>query len=563
MEKVKNRIEGWYIGIFIFFGVVIPLIVLLSIFFTKTKYNNVWQDIENTIVTNKEKVISEKGKIYWEKKTDEKEPVMKGFVKYEIGFDGNQLYEIVQRVKRKNDKQREKRNKYNVDLSDERFNVNDSINELSRQLCNYLGGTEKSYRDVISAAYQGKKYVKFRNKVDAIQLKEIENFCLCKKEGKYSSCLNASGNIEPSYPFNDLAHQTILGIEEKYKETLSKNNDITLTLDMDIQEIATNSLFDELKDKYSQGCVIVMETSTGKIKAVANLFKGETTYSERNDMAFKEARDFGSTFKIVSMMIALENGFVSTNDTINTSSSKYGVTDEGKFRWKKLSAVDVIVNSSNVGISNIVVPHYENRVDDFFDEVLKMKFFEKINILPNTANFIINRETGNSSKPRIDNLARITYGHSISAPPIYILRFYNAIANGGKMIEPYLVDNGKGITVINKQICSQATLDTIKYMLESVVSRKEGTAHSAQSDYVKIAGKTGTAEFTGKEGYKYNYASFCGYFPADAPKYTCIVAIVVPDRTYGGGPCGRVFKDIAEKINALEPIKLNELKVKN
>ncbi|MCL2596823.1 MAG: penicillin-binding transpeptidase domain-containing protein [Paludibacter sp.] len=350
-------------------------------------------------------------------------------------------------------------------------------------------------------------------------------------------------------------------IANKIRETTQiesvAGNDIYTTIDIDIQDLAESALRQNLDTLRAESACAIVMTTDGQIKACVNLFKTANGYTESNDMATQGRYDFGSTFKIVSMMIALENGFIHANDTIITDKSLYGVSDMHAYPY--LTASQIIARSSNVGISNIITKNYTDNPQKFIDEIYSMHILDSMKIqIADAVLPAVYRNRTASKSVQISNIARISFGQSIVAPPIYTLRFYNAIANGGQMIEPslvrYIISNGEIVKmyqkeIINPKICSDNTLKTIREMLEGVVTDKHGTGYpNVRSNIVKIAGKTGTADIANNTK---NYASFCGYFPADSPKYTCIVAMVVPHGTYGAGAAGSVFKKIAEGITTM------------
>lgn len=334
-------------------------------------------------------------------------------------------------------------------------------------------------------------------------------------------------------------------------------NDIVTTIDVDIQDLAESALRENLDSLNAQSACAIVMTTDGEIRACVNLFKTANGYDEIDDMAIQGRFETGSTFKTASMMIALENGFVKANDTVNTAVSKYGVDD--LHSYPKLTAAEIIERSNNIGISNIITEHYAGNPQKFIDDIYRLQILDSIRIqIPYALSPLVYRNRTASKNVQISNIARISFGHSISVPPIYMLRFYNAIANGGQMVEPRFVKSirsgQKDIEIfdkeiINPKICSENTLKIIQTMLEGAINNKYGTGYKdVRSNFVKIAGKTGTADI---ENNTKNYASFCGYFPADNPKYTCIVAMVVPHRTYGADASGRVFKKIAEGISSM------------
>lgn len=380
---------------------------------------------------------------------------------------------------------------------------------------------------------------------------------------KYKKGSGANG-LEKFFD-NELTGKNGIAIRQKIANKYRKNthieavagNDIYTTLDIDIQDLAESALRQNLDTlRAEKACAIIM-TTDGQIKACVNLFKSANGYFENDDMTTKERFDLGSTFKIVSMMIALDNGFIHANDSVNVNRSNYGVTDLHPYQF--LTATNIIARSSNIGISNIITKNYADNPQKFIDDIYSRHILDSMKIqIADAVLPVVYRNKTASKSVQISNIARISFGQSIVAPPIYTLRLYNAIANEGQMVEPRFVNsvknNGEDILVfdkeiINEKICSQNTLKVIQAMLESVVYDKNGTGYKAvRSDLVKIAGKTGTADI---EKNTKNFASFCGYFPVDNPKYTCIVAMVVPHGTYGAGAAGSVFKKIAEGITTM------------
>ncbi|MBE6312152.1 MAG: PASTA domain-containing protein [Bacteroidales bacterium] len=353
-------------------------------------------------------------------------------------------------------------------------------------------------------------------------------------------------------------------------------NDIVTTIDIGIQDAAETALLEKMRSiQAERGCAIVMEVKTGEIKAIVNLNRDENgNYKEWTNVAFTDKIEPGSTFKTASFIVAMEDGYLHPDDLINT-------TQEGRWEYKRgvyitdshykkdgsgygygpLTATQVLTKSSNIGTAKIIDSFYRKKPDIFVDKILNLGFLTK-------QDFDI--KTGESFAPYCKHpndmgnwdgtsLAWLSFGYNSQIPPIYTLMFYNAIANDGKMIKPFLVKritkNSETIEnfetkTINSSICSHATLSKIRAMLEAVVASEDGTGYKyVRSNKVAIAGKTGTAQIKGG-----HHLSFCGYFPADNPQYSCIVSIINPklgsDQMSGGAFSGAVFKTIAEKIYA-------------
>lgn len=346
--------------------------------------------------------------------------------------------------------------------------------------------------------------------------------------------------------------------------------DIVTTLDIDIQDITSRALLDKMRTMGAErGCAIVMDVKTGEIKACANLTRVGTVYLEQSNMAVSDMSEPGSTFKAVSMMVALEEGIVNPTDTIDTSRSKY-VRMTDTHPHGKITVAEVIARSSNIGISTIIDEYYAKQPEKFVDAIYQTKIQEPMSLqIPGAATPNIRRPNKDKNNWSKTALPWMSIGYETQIPPIYTLRFYNAIANNGKMINPYFVkaitNNGQVVKsfeteTINSSICSKKTLHKIQDMLKLVVTDPKGTAYqSVRSRIVSIAGKTGTAQINyGRNQIKTHQASFCGYFPTEDPQYSCIV-VILSQGAYGAAS-GEVFKNIAERIYAHDtPIQVDEM----
>jgi cell division protein FtsI (penicillin-binding protein 3) len=345
-------------------------------------------------------------------------------------------------------------------------------------------------------------------------------------------------------------------------------NDVITTIEPYLQDVAHNALLNQLKSSSAvKGTVVLMEVKTGEIKAIVNLsYHSRTdTYIENYNLAVGEAFEPGSTFKTLSMMIALEDSYISINDSVETGDGWtmfHGKTMRdahpiGVTGW--LSPEECMIFSSNVGVSKIIYDQYTGREWDFY------RGMEKTGILNRTEIDILGEPRPGVKNPDDRNWSKITLpwmaiGYELTVTPLQILSFYNAIANNGKYIQPLLVKEVRSLDKVIKTfeykerkqpICSKKTLQIIKNYLEGVVEK--GTAINIRNNNYKIAGKTGTAKVneSGKYVNSYN-ASFAGYFPADNPKYSCIVVIYKP--TVGGYYASQVaapvFKEISDVVYA-------------
>ncbi|WP_100610060.1 penicillin-binding protein [Confluentibacter lentus] len=362
--------------------------------------------------------------------------------------------------------------------------------------------------------------------------------------------------------------------------------DVYTTININIQDIAHHALLEQLeKYKADHGCVIVMETKTGEIRAISNLGRNsDGYYYERRNYAIGESHESGSTFKLMALTAALEDKVVDTSDVVDTEKgiiSFYGkkVRDSHEGGYGKITLSKAFEVSSNTGIVKAIDKAYRNQPSKFVDRLYAMNLNNKLDIP------FIGEPKPIIPDPRIKNgrwsgiaLQWMAYGYGVSFTPLQTLTFYNAIANGGEMVRPQFLKEVKEFDktivpfkkeVINKQICSEETVAKVKQLLKNVVEKDHGTGHRLYSENFSMAGKTGTCQKDYAKKDKINYiSSFAGFFPADNPKYSCIVVIHEPDKSvgyYGADVSGPVFKKIAQKIFTDTPIvdEVKSLVVKN
>ena len=352
--------------------------------------------------------------------------------------------------------------------------------------------------------------------------------------------------------------------------------DIVTTIDVGMQDLAERALIDELKlINGNVGVAIVMEVQTGDVKAIVNMTKcDDGEYREVKNDAVSDLLEPGSVFKTASIMVALDDGVVDTNyhvDTFGGIMDMHGakMRDHNWHRggYGRLSLPQTLEYSSNIGVSRIIDEHYGKNPEKFVQGIHRLGLAEDLRIP------LVGSSPARIRMPKMDKtgkhwanwsktaLAWMSIGYETQVPPISTLTFYNAIANNGKMMRPrfvkQVVKNGEVLMdfppeVIREHICKEKTLKEIQTILYHVVS--QGLGKKAGSPSFKVAGKTGTAQISkGAGGYKsgqMNYLlSFAGYFPADAPRYSCIVCIVKSGLpASGGGQCGPVFSEISQYI---------------
>lgn len=483
------------------------------------------------------------------------------------------------------------------------------IDELSKQLSNlFQDKTPQQYKkELVSARKKGVRYQLIKRNVKYTDLQKLKTFSIFSR-GQYKGGLIYTQQNKRVRPFKILAERTIgyeregvkpIGLEGAYSHYLEGINgkrlmkkiaggvwmpitdeneiepldgsDIYTTIDVNLQDVAENALKNQLElNEADHGCVVLMEVETGAIKAIANLQRDKNGfYNESYNFAIGESTEPGSVFKLASLMVAFEDGYLTLEDMVNTEdgTTKFydrTMKDSHEGGSGIINVQKAFEASSNVGISKLIYKNYANKPQQFVDRLYKMNLGKKLGI-----------EIAGEGQPLIKNtddpswsgitLPWMSIGYEIHLTPLQVLTFYNAVANDGKMVKPKMVThiNQRGQTikeiqteVINPSICSKNTIKMAKQMLEGVV--ENGTARNLKAANFKIAGKTGTAQIANKKGgykseAKTSYqASFVGYFPADAPKYSCIVVVSAPSTKgyYGNVVAGPIFKEVADKIYA-------------
>ena len=467
------------------------------------------------------------------------------------------------------------------------------------------------YRDLLwEARRNGERYLMIHRDLTYEQVKKLRTFPIFRL-GKYRGGMIVTPQYYRELPYKNLARRTIgfenpeavekvyVGLEGYFTNELQGINgkrlmrrigngawmpmdidnqvepqngeDIITTLDINLQDLAEAALERELiADSADHGCVVVMEVQTGHIKAIANLGKlPDGSYSEIYNYAVGEATEPGSTFKLASFLVALEDGKFDLTTPVNLgngTATYHGanMTDAHRITGI-LTAEQVFEKSSNVGTSKLLYAAYNDQPQRYVDGLYRMCLNKPLNL-----------QIGGEKNPLIltpksrwwsaVSLPWMSVGYEVKLTPLQLLTLYNAVANNGKMIRPVLVKQilRNGIVVqtfptevINPAICSPATLAKAKYLLEGVVDR--GTATSIKNPLYRIAGKTGTAQLAeNNRGYNqgtrniHYKGSFIGYFPADHPRYSCIVVINNPSRGkyYGGAVAAPVFREISDRIYA-------------
>jgi cell division protein FtsI (penicillin-binding protein 3) len=485
------------------------------------------------------------------------------------------------------------------------------INGLSAGLAKLLGERSAAgWKSVITEARKrSDRYFLIKRRVDYETLKKLRELPIFR-EGQYKGGLVAQAENRRILPNSELAARTIgylnlgdegteVGIEGSFdKDLAGKNgvvikqrltggdwitvdvagsveakdgNDVVTTIDIDLQDVASSALMKQLKKHNAHhGCAIVMEVATGDIRAIANLEQDENgNYHESYNYAIAESTEPGSTFKLPSIMAALEDGVIDTGDIVDTGNGTIKfynkvIRDTREEGYGKLTVKEVFEKSSNVGTSKLITEHYKNNPKAFVDRLYAMKLNEKLDIQLKGEGAPLIRYPGDKLWSGL-SLPMMSHGYEVQMTPLQILTFYNAVANDGRMMKPRFVTaimrNGTVLKryepdVIINSIASRSTIKKAKKMMEGVV--EHGTATNLKNSNYNIAGKTGTAQIAmGKSGYRSGsrisyQASFAGYFPAENPLYSCIVVVNAPSNGvyYGNVVAGSVFKEISDKIYA-------------
>ncbi|SHK84634.1 penicillin-binding protein [Hymenobacter psychrotolerans] len=343
--------------------------------------------------------------------------------------------------------------------------------------------------------------------------------------------------------------------------------DVQTTLDINLQDVAENALYKSLVDNNAQyGCVILMEVQTGEIKAVANLGKvADGVYREDYNYAIADQgrTEPGSTFKLASMMALFEeNPNVTLDDIVDTGNGRMyigGAVKTDSHGYGKITVKQVFEKSSNIGIAVLVDKQFGKNPSRYTDHLKKFGLHKPLGFqMAGEARPYV-KDPQDRSWSRT-SLTTMSIGYELKLAPLQTLAFYNAIANGGVKVQPMIVREIKQAdkvlerfepVILNPKICSDETLEKVKAMMEGVVS--QGTARSIRSEDFTMAGKTGTAwKFKNGAYTKVYSTSFCGYFPADKPKYSCIVVVDSPKkgRIYGADVAAPVFREVADKAMA-------------
>ena len=459
-------------------------------------------------------------------------------------------------------------------------------------------------RELRNARREGDRYYLLKRGVSYKDLKTVRTFPIFNK-GRYKGGLIVEQRNIRQKPFKELASRTVgykigtntpVGLEgyfDKYlagvsgKRLMQKlsggvwkpvndedeveardGSDVTTTIELNIQDVASQSLLNQLQKSGAEaGCAVLMEVATGEVKAIANLKRvSDDLYREDFNYAVGYGTEPGSTFKLASLMAGIEDGYIDIDETVDCNGGRISyapgmIMRDAHEGYKTMTIRHSFEVSSNVGISKVIKQYYQKNEQKFVDRLKKMHVGAGLELQMKGERPSRIKNTKDEDWSRV-TLPYMSIGYETRLTPLQTLAFYNAVANNGKMVKPlfvkeinyrgHITDNFKPV-VIADSICSQRTIKIAQELLRGVV--QNGTGKNLKLPNYTIAGKTGTAQMAGAGGYraggKINYqASFCGYFPAENPKYSCIVVVYNPSAGgyYGAETALPVFKDIADKV---------------
>ncbi len=496
------------------------------------------------------------------------------------------------------------------------------INHLAKNLSDYFQDkTAAEYKENIVSAHKNRnRYYLLKRDLTFPQLKVLEQFPIFNK-GKYKGGFIVIERTHREKPFGELASRTLgytafiekqdqqaktnpkrkekktgrVGLERTYEDNLQGTDgfsvlrrlsfrrvmpveeeiepidgaDIVTTLNVPFQDIVESELRKGLqKHDADFGTAVLMEVASGKIKAIANLKKiEEGNYREKYNYAIGELLEPGSTFKLMSLMVALEDGVIQLKDSVDVEKGKkkyYDRTMEDSHlgdNW--MTVQQAFEKSSNVGVSKLIVENYKQQARSFIERLYSMHLDKKTGVKIKGEGVPFIKYPDDDSWSGV-SLPWMSIGYELLMTPLQVLTFYNAVANNGVMMKPFLVSKiqkGGDVLerfepqVLNPSICSKKTIKKAQKLLRGVV--ENGTATNINNKKLSISGKTGTAQIANKNiGYKsgriaYN-CSFVGYFPSENPQYSCIVLVSHPRRGgyYASTTAAPIFRKIADKVYA-------------
>ena len=498
---------------------------------------------------------------------------------------------------------------------------------FSDGLAKEVGGSAGDYyRMIVTGRKDGNRYMRLTADLDRGALLRLQKLPLMK-EGRYKSGIIVNKRDSRQYPYGTLARRTIgyvkdnrnsngnnhIGLEGKYDYALhGKEGEIWLrptdnreriqnydstyvkpedglnvrtTLNITLQDIVDKAMRKQMaaNPKINEGCAVIMDVKTGAIRSMVNLTKDpkDSSLNEVYNMAIGFAAEPGSVFKATTLMTVIEDGFVKSLDDVIPMNNGVipGYPQDTHIKGNgEISVLRGFEISSNYVFRYLAVKNYNDNPKRFLDKLYMYKLGQTFDFdLKGLSEPYI--PSPDSKQWSATDLGSTAIGYSVKETPLHILTFYNAIANKGRMMKPYLVEsiekNGavktkKGPSVLNASICSKATADTMLRAMRAVTS--EGTAKRLKGAKLTVAGKTGTSRqvlskeeidkygmsspYVTKDGSYHNLATFVGFFPAENPKYSAIVCMksdLIRGSLYGGVGPAAVMREVVDAIYVLDP----------
>ncbi len=581
-NKITNRFYLVSIGLFIF-----SLLLIFKLLYLQINEGEYYKELAQKRTLKNFELQASRGNIY----SDDKSILATSVTKYEIRWDSKvPSKEIFER----------------------------NIISLGEKLAD-LFGKEKSFyvKKMKQARESNNRYLLIANNLTFSQYKKMISFPIFNLPAFKGGVIVESKVVRVN-PFGKIAERTIgyerkdasgkylrVGLEGAYSQILRGENgrrlkqkiangqwkpindnnekeptegyDLYSTINLGIQDIVHHELLAQLENyEADHGTAIVMETNSGDIKAISNLGRTlDGNYYEKLNYAIGESNEPGSTFKLISLIAALEDKVVSVEDIIDTGNGVLNiydgkVKDSKKGGYGKITVSKAFEMSSNTGIVKIIYDNYKNNPENFVNRIFNIGINNSLD-LPIKGEALPKIPHPSDSNWNGLSLPWMAFGYGILLTPIQILTFYNAIANNGEMVKPKFINRISGYSekkskvfnkkVLNPSICSNSTLKEIKKMMFNVVDKKWGTAYNIRDPELNISGKTGTCQVDYSKGEIQYISSFVGYFPSKKPIYSCIVVIHRPNKKkgyYGSQVAAPVFKNIAKKIFNRTP-KLKEI----
>jgi cell division protein FtsI (penicillin-binding protein 3) len=579
----------WRVYLSFLAAVIISLVILGRTFYIQRFQGNYWRSMSDSMHQRIAELDAERGTIY----SEDGKMLSTSIPQFDIYIDF-----LADGLREKNGKI-----------------FKENIDSFSTRLSQFFGDKSASaYKKELEKEYKKKsRYYPFKKKLSFEEYKQFRQFPLVKL-GKNKSGIIVEESSKRLAPFDLLANRTVglsreyiasngkvkkmnVGLEKSYDSLLTGKNgqrlvrfaaggpipvegfdiepedgkDIFTTIDVNIQDIAEAALMKMMDSSRSQyGTCIVMETRTGKIKAIANLGQqADGSYWEDDNYALKVTEP-GSTIKLVTLLSVLEKGSSKLTDQVDVGSEgrmQVGpriVNDAERAPKSLLTVKECFEHSSNVGMSKLAYKAFAQNPQEYMEYLHRyhMDMRSPIDLADVPGPHFASLE---KNKGGLMNMVTMSFGYALQVSPLHTLTLYNGIANNGVMVKPYLVNSiqqdGKTVrefppTILDNSFCKPEVIAAAKESMEAVITGGTGRPAFKNMPFA-VAGKTGTAHVADanvRYGDMVYQASFVGYFPANDPQYSCIVVIRTRPHAllhYGGQLAAPVFREIATKLYAM------------